>query len=956
MNLKSRFLLLMTAIFVAFTALIWIVSARLIDTVNEKWGAHFVERQVTLDKYRTLSPLLREISLARLLAAEPDIVQLALHEKDPEIRRRGIAVLETYREMFRDRSYFAALTRSGNYYYNDAQDQFDGKQLRYVLSPSSPDDRWFYATIADGKEYQVNVDPDTHLGVTKVWINVLIKQGGDVLGVIGTGIDLTRFLDETLGSRQEDVSNFFIDSNLAIQLHSDTNLIDYMSLARKPNEHISVRSLLKDEKDIDQLRLAMKQLVKEPDHLQTMWVNFQDKPHLLGVTFLPEIGWYDLTLMNTESLVIVENRFLLPLVSGLTLMIVLACVGLALRRWVLKPIETLQASIEKMKNGQFDFDISLGRHGEIANLSRSFADMAERVRETNIDLEERVRRRTEELQYSEQRFRDVSDAAGEYLWEIDLDMVYTYVSQRSKDVKGYSPEELLGHTPMEFMPQEDIQPVGEIVRRAIADKAPFKLQHRDITKSGEILWEEVNGTPFYDKDGVVIGLRGTGLNITGRKQSEAEIENLAFFDPLTRLPNRRLLLDRLQQALIASSRGGRYGALLIIDLDNFKTLNDTLGHSVGDLLLIQVAARLESCVRDGDTVARLGGDEFVVVLEALGASERDASTQTEAISAKILDALKQPYSLEAHDYRCTSSVGATLFQGKSSSIQELMKQADIAMYQAKKSGRNTFRFFDVKMQDHVNVYAALEVELHKALESSQFKLYYQIQVTSEQHVLGVEALIRWIHPERGMVSPAQFIPMAEESGLILPIGHWILETACAQLKVWEQSARTQELVLAINVSARQFLQPNFAAHVGAAVHRHGIKANQLKLELTEGLMLEDIDETIKTMNALNDIGVQLSLDDFGTGYSSLQYLKRLPLDQLKIDQSFVKDIAPNNSAMAIVRTIIAMAQSLNLDVIAEGVETEEQRQLLLANDCRSFQGYLFGKPVPIDQLDALLNT
>jgi diguanylate cyclase (GGDEF)-like protein len=439
-----------------------------------------------------------------------------------------------------------------------------------------------------------------------------------------------------------------------------------------------------------------------------------------------------------------------------------------------------------------------------------------------------------------------------------------------------------------------------------------------------------------------------------RKAAENEIQSLAFYDSLTHLPNRRLLLDRLKQALASSLRSEREGALLFIDLDNFKTLNDTHGHDMGDLLLQLVAKRLQICVREGDTVSRLGGDEFIVMLEDLSEHTIEAAAQTESVGEKILATLNQPYQLGIHEYRSTPSIGATLFSNRQQSIEELMKQADIAMYQAKKGGRNTLRFFDPQMQDTINARASLEDELRNALAKHEFQLYYQIQVGNSNRPMGAEALIRWIHPVRGLIPPIQFIPLAEETGLILPIGQWVLETACEQLKTWQKSELTNELVLAVNVSAKQFRQEDFVALVKNAVQRHAINPKLLKLELTESLLLETIEDTIATMNELNEIGVQFSLDDFGTGYSSLQYLKRLPLDQLKIDQSFVRDLVTDSSDKAIVRTIIAMASSLSLDVIAEGVETEEQRMRLLNKGCNNYQGYLFSKPIPIEQFEALL--
>jgi len=436
--------------------------------------------------------------------------------------------------------------------------------------------------------------------------------------------------------------------------------------------------------------------------------------------------------------------------------------------------------------------------------------------------------------------------------------------------------------------------------------------------------------------------------------SEEKIKNLAFYDPLSLLPNRRLLLDRLNQALASSTRSGREGALMFIDLDNFKTINDTLGHDIGDLLLQQVAQRLLTCVREGDTVARVGGDEFMVILEDLSKDTLEAAAQTEEIGKKILATLGQPYQLATHGHHSTSSIGVTLFTNQQSEVAVLFKQADIAMYQAKKAGRNTLRFFDPQMQETVNARAALEGELHKALENQQFQLYYQIQVDDSHRPLGAEVLIRWIHPERGLVSPAQFIPLAEETGLILPIGQWVLETACAQLKAWQQDVLTRDLILAVNVSSKQFRQTDFVTQVQTTVQRHAINPTLLKLELTESLLLDNIEDTIATMSTLKGIGIMFSLDDFGTGYSSLQYLKRLSIDQLKIDQSFVRDLASDSSDRAIVRTIIAMAQEFNMDVIAEGVETEDQRQFLQNAGCAQYQGYLFGKPVPIEQFEALL--
>ena len=555
---------------------------------------------------------------------------------------------------------------------------------------------------------------------------------------------------------------------------------------------------------------------------------------------------------------------------------------------------------------------------------------------------------------SELRIAATAFESQEGMMVTDADGNILRVNHAFSRVTGYSNEEVVGKQPdLLHSGRQDAAFYAAMWER-LNHSGAWEGEIWNRRKSGEIYPEYLTIAAVKDTQGAVTHYVGTFTDITLNKSVEDEIRNLAFFDPLTALPNRRLLMDRLKHALASCSRTGRRGALLFIDMDNFKTLNDTLGHDMGDLLLQQVAQRLSACVREGDTVARFGGDEFVVMLEELDSGLAEAARDTETVGEKILATLDQPYQLSAHEYRSTPSIGATLFGDGAQSMDDLLKQADIAMYQAKKAGRDTLRFFDPQMQQIVNSRALLEGELRKALEAHQFELYYQLQVDGSRHPIGAEALIRWVHPEHGLVSPAQFIPLAEETGLILPIGLWVLETACAQIAEWQRSELTRHLMLAVNVSPKQFRQQSFVAQVKSAVSHHGIDPKLLKLELTESLLIENIDETVTTMNALNEIGVQFSLDDFGTGYSSLQYLKRLPLDQLKIDQSFIRDLGENESDNAIVSTVIAMAHNLNLEAIAEGVELEEQRQLLLSNGCTHYQGYLFGKPMPVTEFEALL--
>jgi diguanylate cyclase (GGDEF)-like protein/PAS domain S-box-containing protein len=534
----------------------------------------------------------------------------------------------------------------------------------------------------------------------------------------------------------------------------------------------------------------------------------------------------------------------------------------------------------------------------------------------------------------------------------DANCIILRVNQAFTKSTGYTAEEVIGQNAYMFksnLHSSDFY-VGmfDSVRKAGTWQGEIWARR----KNGEVYPKWLTISAVNAKNGVVTHYVASGIDITQRKAAEEEIRNLAFYDPLTGLPNRRLLIDRLKQALAASARSKMYGAVLFLDLDNFKTLNDTLGHDVGDLLLQKVAERLTETSREDDTIARIGGDEFVVILENLGAQPVEAAERAKVICDKYLTALNESYALSKYECFSSPSIGITLFNDHQSGIEELLKQADIAMYQAKKAGRNAMRFFDPKMQDSINHLVNLDRELRIAIDRQQFQLYFQVQVDINGVPIGAEVLIRWIHPEHGTMFPAAFIPLAEDNGLIFTIGKWVLDKACAQLKAWELEASTRNLKLSINVSAKQFYQADFIKEVKMSIQMHGINPAMLKLELTESMLLDNIEDTIKTMNVLKKIGIQFSLDDFGTGYSSLQYLKQLPLTQLKIDKSFVHDIAANNSDQAIVRTIIVMAQTLNLEVIAEGVETSEQRNMLINSGCTCFQGFLFGQPMSIEQFDA----
>jgi diguanylate cyclase (GGDEF)-like protein/PAS domain S-box-containing protein len=530
------------------------------------------------------------------------------------------------------------------------------------------------------------------------------------------------------------------------------------------------------------------------------------------------------------------------------------------------------------------------------------------------------------------------------------------VNHAITEITGYGAEELVGQTPLVLRSGRHDDAFFEAIDASVRRDGHWQGEVWERRKSGEIYPNWMSVTAVKSDDGAVTHFVSTRYDVTERKAAEDEIKYLAFFDPLTRLPNRRLLQERLRQAVAVNAVAPRHGALLFIDLDNFKSLNDTLGHDQGDLLLQRVAQRLSSCVRECDTVARLGGDEFVVMIEDLSARIEEAVGQAESIGGKLAARLNQRFLLGSHKYNCTPSIGVTLFGGRHESIEELLKQADLAMYQAKAAGRNTLRFFDPKMQATVAERVALEADLRGAVREGRFVLHYQPQVDGRGCITGAEVLVRWLHPKRGLMLPNGFIPLAEETGLILPLGHWVLATACAQLAAWARQPDTARLELAVNVSVQQIRQPDFVQQVFAVIDRNGIDPRRLKLELTESLVTGDVEDAIAKLTALKARGVRIALDDFGTGYSSLTYLKRLPLDELKIDRSFVMDVLKDPSDAAIARTIVALARSLGLSVIAEGVETEEQRAFLARNGCDAYQGYFFGRPVPLEEFERELAT
>lgn len=604
-----------------------------------------------------------------------------------------------------------------------------------------------------------------------------------------------------------------------------------------------------------------------------------------------------------------------------------------------------------------------GSEHDVRSIGRVITDedgKVSRLIGTAQDITEQKRQQLE-MQRSETKFRKLYDSISDAIMVVS-DEGMIECNQAALDLFGCdSKQAFMGIRPgVEMSPpqQEDGSDSGVLAQtyleRAVKEgHLRFEWLHRRLD-NGEVFPAEV-WLCVMELDGRPC-VQGIVRDISSRRLAEQKIQWLAFYDELTRLPNRRLASDRLGHALAASRRSKASGAIMMLDLDNFKTLNDTQGHDAGDRLLVEAAARIQACVRQEDTVARFGGDEFVVLIEGLGEDELSAATHAEVVAEKIRLAFETPFNVAAgaRGFRTTCSIGVALFKGQELSIDDLLKQADVALYQAKGAGRNVARFFSPEMQAMIESHSAMEAAMHLGLQNKEFRLFYQPQIDHRGQLVGAEALLRWFPAGQRPVSPAEFIPLAEETGLIVPIGTWVLEAACTQLQAWATLPQMADLVLAVNVSARQFRQPDFVKIVRDKLAQFQVNPARLKIELTESVVLDNVDEVIERMMQIKALGVTFSLDDFGTGFSSLSYLKRLPLDQVKIDQSFVRDVTSDAGGAAIVKAILAMSGSLGMQAVAEGVETAEQLAFLAAHGCQCYQGYLFSKPLSIEdwmQLD-----
>ncbi len=666
----------------------------------------------------------------------------------------------------------------------------------------------------------------------------------------------------------------------------------------------------------------------------------EDSPFLLE-PYAPELLGYVSVVMSKAALFrATRDIFIANIATSFTFAVVMLLLIRFLAHRMTLPLNQLSTSMGLAKAGETGVRANLVGPKDISGMAHAFNSMMEVLEERESAL----------------RVAAIAFEVDEGMIVTDHEETILRVNKLFCEVSGYSAQEVIGRNLGDIKSDTQDEEFYQRMIETLERDHHWQGEIWNLRKDGEVYPEWLTVNAVTGKDGEITNYICGFFDVTERKQAEAKIHDLAFYDPLCQLPNRRLLFDRLHQAVTTSARNKTCAGILFIDIDNFKILNDTRGHDVGDMLLIEAGQRLKSCIRESDTLARLGGDEFVVLLEGLNEDRSVAAIQAREVAEKVLIEMQLPFELKNIEHYTTASIGVSLFSNYRQNLDDLLKQADTAMYAAKKSGRNAQRFFDPQMQEALEIRSQFEAALRKALPKNEFKLYFQMQVDKNYKPVGAEALIRWIHPERGMVSPDKFIPVAEDTGLILPLGKWVLQMACARLKSWESRPFTRDISLAVNVSAREFRQASFVQDIEDIIRETSINPSRLKLELTESTVLDNVQDTVDKMNALKKIGVHFSMDDFGTGYSSLSYLTQLPLDQLKIDKSFVQNIGMKASDATIIETIIGMSHSLGIAVIAEGVETEAQRNFLLDSGCGVYQGYLFGRPLPEGEFLVLLNA
>lgn len=701
MTLKAKLYIFMSALFVIFSTLIWIYSGMLFDNMNEEWGKRFVKKQMTFDKNRTLLPILHELSTVEAMAHDPLILAMAKDDTNETARKAGLKAFEKYRMRLQNHIYFAGFADSRNYYFNDANGTYTGAELRYQLSSSNSNDEWFFKALHQDQDFSLNVDADTAMGHTKLWINYVIKDDQHVLGVIGTGFDLDRFISESVGVEQEGVLNYLVDRNGGIQLAREATLMDYAGITTQEGQHKKIDTLF--TKDAFRVYEAMNELSMYPSRFKTLWVDAFGKKQLLGIMYIPEIHWYSLTLIDAKELQLFKDFTIFPMLSALFLL-ALIIVGIELNSLILSPLNKLKEAMRAVEQGQYEVELCLIGTAEISDLAQQFRTMIRYVRATNEALEQKVQERTKTLTQNEQKLNTILNTVDAYIYIKDEAYRYVYANQKMCELLRDSFENIVGKDDEAFFDQMTVDAMRKLDQQVI--EFGRQIVQQEITTVHHDIMQVFLTTkmPLFRDDGSVYALCGIATDITERKQNEEVMKGLAFHDTLTQLPNRRFFDERFGVIIQQSVKAYKYGALMMIDLDNFKPLNDEYGHQAGDLLLVEAARRLGHCIRKSDIAARFGGDEFVVAIGAMDENHIVSFQEAQKIAFKILVQLGRPYIITVMDevnhreqtieHRCTASIGVTLFGSHKQDKELIFKEADQAMYEAKQKGRNRIEFFE----------------------------------------------------------------------------------------------------------------------------------------------------------------------------------------------------------------------------------------------------------------------
>ncbi|MDD2791113.1 MAG: diguanylate cyclase [Sulfurimonas sp.] len=702
MSIKNKLFALLILLFLFFSAFAWFYSTSLNKQLNEDWAERFIEKQILFDKYRTLLPIVHEVALVEELSHDPIIRAMALDEVNSSNVDNGIALLEKYRLKFKDRNYFFAIAGSNKYYFNDIDNSYANKQYRYTLSSENEDDAWFFTLLNTSLEYQINVNEDTLLGTTKVWIDYLIKDKGKTVAIFGTGIDLSEFLKESVDIEQEGVRNLFINSKMAIQLERDGDLIDYASVVDSKKSYKNLDLLIQNKEDLQNIRALMDEL-KSTSHqtLKTLWIELPEGKKLLGLSYLRELDWYSITIINPKELTLISdiNMFL---ILSFFFLFSLVLVNSIYNKLILHPLKQLHHRINQIEDGTYNKEIVIKGDGEIAALSERFEKLFGAIEENHQELENKIKERTLSLKESEEKLHTILNTIEGFVYIKDTEHKYTYVNKHVCRLFEKSYDEIIGKDDSAFVRTQCVEDIFENDTKVIEKGVSIKEEEVRIDKDNNKKVYLSNKTPLIREDGTIYGLCGISTDITERINMEEKNRHLAFYDHLTDLPNRRLFDDRLHQALASSKRNDFYGCVMFLDLDNFKPLNDTYGHEVGDQLLIEVATRLKSSVRELDTVARFGGDEFIVLINSLCKDKEESKEHALLVAGKISSLLAKTYTLKMSqdaqsmpiEYNCSASIGVVLFKGDKLFKDALILQADEEMYNAKKSGKNSISFFD----------------------------------------------------------------------------------------------------------------------------------------------------------------------------------------------------------------------------------------------------------------------